>query len=264
MIVAKTFDEEITYNYNQAVVLCLLTMNLTDLRKHEDLIDLLTMKLDALNDSLIFGFMDIGYNYMKDMPIYDLSKKPYYRYYYINKSLGYDDFKGNYNNIEEIEEWIAVNFGKENGEEYAQVIRKYIQSVNEQIKEEEEAKRKKEEEFERDVEAGNVTNFEFVLGEGDNEAINVTEQKIQKILKKKMEAEKRKNMEIERKKKMEENKYNNIINAEAKLNKQELDEEYNIPNEILNQFNKNTKNFFKGKKDIIEQPEEEDQINEQE
>ena len=70
--------------------------------------------------------------------------------------------------------------------------------------------------------------------------------------------------EIERRKKMEENKYNNIINAEAKLNKQELDEEYNIPNEILNQFNKNTKNFFKGKKDIIEQPEEEDQINEQE
>ena len=68
------------------------------------------------------------------------------------------------------------------------------------MKEEEEAKRKKEEEFERDVEAGNVTNFEFVLGEGDNEAINVTEQKIQKILKKKMEAEKRKNMEIERKK----------------------------------------------------------------
>jgi hypothetical protein len=70
--------------------------------------------------------------------------------------------------------------------------------------------------------------------------------------------------EIERRKKMEENKYNNIINAEAKLNKQELDEEYNIPNEILNQFNKNTKNFFKAKKDIIEQPEEEDQINEQE
>ena len=218
MIVAKTFDEEITYNYNQAVVLCLLTMNLTDLRKHEDLIDLLTMKLDALNDSLIFGFMDIGYNYMKDMPIYDLSKKPYYRYYYINKSLGYDDFKGNYNNIEEIEEWIAVNFGKENGEEYAEVIRKYIQSVNEQIKEEEEAKRKKEEEFERDVEAGNVTNFEFVLGEGDNEAINVTEQKIQKILKKKMEAEKRKNMEIERKKKMEENYINNTKENNDNIN----------------------------------------------
>ena len=218
MIVAKTFDEEITYNYNQAVVLCLLTMNLTDLRKHEDLIDLLTMKLDALNDSLIFGFMDIGYNYMKDMPIYDLSKKPYYRYYYINKSLGYDDFKGNYSNIEEIEEWIAVNFGKENGEEYAQVIRKYIQSVNEQIKEEEEAKRKKEEEFERDVEAGNVTNFEFVLGEGDNEAINVTEQKIQKILKKKIEAEKRKNMEIERKKKMEENYINNTKKNNDNIN----------------------------------------------
>ena len=137
MIVAKTFDDEITYNYNTAVVLCLLTMNLTNLRKHEDLIDVLTMKLDALNDTLIFGFMDIGFNYMKDLPKNDYAKKPYYRYYYINKSLGYDDFKGNYSSIEEIEEWIVTNIGKENGEEYANVIRKYIQNVNEQMKEEE-------------------------------------------------------------------------------------------------------------------------------
>ena len=195
MIVAKTFDDEITYNYNTAVVLCLLTMNLTNLRKHEDLIDVLTMKLDALNDTLIFGFMDIGFNYMKDLPKNDYTKKPYYRYYYINKSLGYDDFKGNYSSIEEIEEWIVTNIGKENGEEYANVIRKYIQNVNEQMKEEEELKRKKELEFERDVEAGNVTNFEFVLGDGSSETINITEQKIQRILQKKMEAERRKKME---------------------------------------------------------------------
>ena len=195
MIVAKTFDEEITYNNNQAIVLCLLSMNLTDLRKHEDLIDLLTMKLDALNDSLIFGFMDIGFNYMEKMPKYDIAKTPYYRYYYVNKSLGYDDFKGNYSSIEEIEDWIVANFGKENGDEYAEVIRKYIQTVNEQLREEEEMKRKKEEEFERDVEAGNVTNFEFVLGDGSSETINITEQKIQRILQKKMEAERRKKME---------------------------------------------------------------------
>ena len=195
MIVAKTFDEEITYNYNTAVVLCLLTMNLTNLRKHEDLIDVLTMKLDALNDTLIFGFMDVGFNYMKDLPQNDYTKKPYYRYYYINKSLGYDDFKGNYSKIEELEEWIATNIGKENGEDYANVIRKYIQNVNEQMKEEEELKRKKELEFERDVEAGNVTNFEFVLGDGSSETINITEQKIQRILQKKMEAERRKKIE---------------------------------------------------------------------
>ena len=187
MIVAKTFDEEITYNYNRAVILCLLTMNLTDLRKHEDLIDLLTMKLDALNETLIFGFMDIGFNYMENLPKNDYTKKPYYRYYYKNKSLGYDDFRGNHNNIEEIEEWVVSNLGKENGEEYAKVIKEYIQNVNKQIKEEEELKRKKEEEFERDVEAGNVTNFEFILGDGSSEPINITEQKIQRILQKKME-----------------------------------------------------------------------------
>ena len=210
MIVAKTFDEEITYNNNTAVILCLLTMNLTNLRRYEDIIDLLTMKLDALNNTFIFGFMDIGFNYMKDLPKYDYTKTPFYRYYYINKTLGYDDFKGNYSNIEEIEKWIISNFEKEKGEDYAEVIRLYIKSVNEQIKEEEEMKKKKEEEFERDVEAGNVTNFEFVLGDGNSETINITEQRIQKILQKKIEAEK--------KKKLKESKLNNKTKEDNILN----------------------------------------------
>lgn len=203
MIVARTFDDEITYNNNVAVILCLLTMNLTNLKEHEKLIDLLTMKLDALNESLIFGYMDIGFNYMKDLPKYDPIKTPYYRYYYKNKSEGYDDFKGNYSNIEEIEEWIAVNFGKENGEGFDDLIRKYIQSVNEQIKAEEEEKRRKEAEFERDVEAGNITSFEMIMGDGSNEAINITERKIKKILEKKMAAERRKQEEEQKRNKTE-------------------------------------------------------------
>jgi hypothetical protein len=195
MIVARSFEEEITYNNDVAVVLCLLTMNLTNLREYEDLIDLLTDKLDAINDTLVFGFMDIGFNYMKDLPKYDVTKTPYYRYYYKNKSEGYDDFKGNYSNIKEIEEWIAVNYGKENGEGYDDLIRKYIKSVDEQMKAEEEEKKRKEAEFERDVEAGNVTSFEMILGDGSNEAINVTEKKIKRILEKKMEAERKKREE---------------------------------------------------------------------
>jgi hypothetical protein len=143
MIVARTFEEEITYNNNVAVVLCLLTMNLTKLREHEKLIDLLTSKLDALNNSLIFGFLDVGLNYMENLPKYNSTATPYYRYYYKNKSEGYDDFKGNYSNIEEIEEWIAVNFGKENGEGFDELVRKYIQSVNEQIRLEELEKKEK-------------------------------------------------------------------------------------------------------------------------
>ena len=66
--------------------------------------------------------------------------------------------------------------------------------------------------------------------------------------------------EIQRKKKEEENKYNKIIHAKAELNEGDLDDEYNIPNEILEQFNQNKKNFFKFRKDIIEEPDEEDQI----
>ena len=65
--------------------------------------------------------------------------------------------------------------------------------------------------------------------------------------------------EIEKKKKDEENNINKITNAEAKLNDKNLDDEYNIPKELLEQFNKNTKNFFKLRKDIIEQPEEEEE-----
>ena len=65
--------------------------------------------------------------------------------------------------------------------------------------------------------------------------------------------------EIQRKRKAKENEYNKIINAEARLDKGDLDEEYNLPKEILEQFNQNTKNFFKFRKDIIEEPDEEEQ-----
>ena len=51
-------------------------------------------------------------------------------------------------------------------------------------------------------------------------------------------------IEIQKKKKEEENEYNKIIHAKAKLNKDDLDDEYNIPNEILEQFNQNKKIFL--------------------
>ena len=88
-----------------------------------------------------------------------------------------------------------MNYGKENGEGFDDLIRKYIKSVDEQMKAEEEEKKRKEAEFERDVEAGNVTSFEMILGDGSNEAINVTEKKIKRILEKKMEAERKKREE---------------------------------------------------------------------
>ena len=206
MVVARTFETEITYNNDVAIVLCLLTMNLTNLKEHENLIDTLTMKLDALNTSLIFAYIDVGLNYMENLPKYNSKETPYYRYYYQNKSEGYNDFKGNCSNIEELEEWIAVNFGKENGEGYDDLVRKYIESVNEQMKLEEEEKKRKEAEFERDVEAGNVTGFEMMMGDGSSEAINITEQKIKRILKKKIEAENRRKKEEELKNKTKENK----------------------------------------------------------
>ena len=70
---------------------------------------------------------------------------------------------------------------------------------------------------------------------------------------------KKKLAEFEQKKKEEENKVNKIVNAKAKINDDDLDDEYNIPKEILEQFNKNSKNFFKVRKDIVEQPDEEEE-----
>ena len=64
--------------------------------------------------------------------------------------------------------------------------------------------------------------------------------------------------DMEKMRKIEENKYIKLINAEPKLNERNLDDEYNLPNEIMEQFNRNTKNFFKVRKDIIEQPDEEE------
>ena len=92
------------------------------------------------------------------------------------------------------------------------LLRKYIQEVNEQMRAEEEAKLRKEAEFERDVEAGNITSFEMIMGDGSSEAINITEQKIQRILKKKMEAEMRKQKENELK--------NKSIENDTKINEQ--------------------------------------------
>ena len=73
----------------------------------------------------------------------------------------------------------------------------------------------------------------------------------------KREMKKRLN-DIEKNKKMEESKYNKIINAEAKLSEGKLDEDYNLPDEMMKQFN--NKNAFTFRKDIIEKPDEEDQI----
>lgn len=65
---------------------------------------------------------------------------------------------------------------------------------------------------------------------------------------------------LQKKKKEEENKFNKIINAKAKLSEKNLEDEYNLPNDILQQFNQNKKNFFKMRTDIIERPDEEDQV----
>ena len=62
--------------------------------------------------------------------------------------------------------------------------------------------------------------------------------------------------DMEKMRKIEENKYIKLINAEPKLNERNLDDEYNLPNEIMKQlYKKNNLNF---RNHIIEKPDEED------
>lgn len=146
-VVGKTFDYEITYNSKKAIILCLFGANLKNNGDFEYMIDTLSMKLDMFNETLIFAFMNIDYNYMKNEPIFDKTKTPYYRFYYTNKSMGYDDFKGDYKSYDEIEEWIAVNYGKDKGKGYDKLIREYLKMVNQQMKEELEEQQKKHDEM---------------------------------------------------------------------------------------------------------------------
>ena len=108
-------------------------------------------------------------------------------------------------------------------------------------------------------------NLEFhSLGKGQHKMWEYVTAKLEKPLQVAASKMGIKLSEIEQKKKEEENKVNKIVNAKGKINDDDLDEEYNIPKEILEQFNKNSKNFFKVRKDIVEQPgeEEEEPINE--
>ena len=62
--------------------------------------------------------------------------------------------------------------------------------------------------------------------------------------------------DMEKMRKIEENKYIKLTNAEPKLNERNLDDEYNLPNEIMKQLYK--KNNLTFRNHIIEKPDEED------
>ena len=62
--------------------------------------------------------------------------------------------------------------------------------------------------------------------------------------------------DMEKMRKIEENKYIKLINVEPKLNERNLDDEYNLPNEIMKQLYK--KNNLTFRNHIIEKPDEED------
>ena len=135
MVVGKTFDKEILNNFNKTIILVLLTLNMENLHKIEDQIELLSLKFALYNKTLIFDFLDPESNEMPNMPNYDINKRPYYRYYYKNKTKGYIDFQNeNFMDQNEIENWIIDNYGIEYGIEQKYGMRMHIDGMTELLK----------------------------------------------------------------------------------------------------------------------------------
>ena len=134
MVVGKTFNKEILENNNKTIVLILLTLNMKNLHKIEEQIESLTIKFSIYNESIIFNFLDPALNEMPNMPKYDILEKPFYRYYYKDKKKKFVDFKRNYLEQNEIEDWIIDNYGKEYGIEYKYGMRMHIDGMTELLK----------------------------------------------------------------------------------------------------------------------------------
>ena len=131
MVVGKTFDKEVLKNYNKTNVLILLTLNMKNLHVIEDQIESITIKFMLYNKTLVFNFLDPAVNEMPDMPNYNILEKPFYRYYFKNKSINYIDFKGNSSDQSEIENWIMDNYAKEYGIEQKYAMRMHIEKMTE-------------------------------------------------------------------------------------------------------------------------------------
>ena len=134
MVVGKTFNKEILQNYNKTIILILLTLDMNNLHVIEDQIESLTIKFGKYNETIIFNFLDPAVNEMPDMPKYNILEKPFYRYYYKNKTKNFIDFKGNSSDQSEIEDWIIDNYGKEYGIDYKYEMRMHIEGMTELLK----------------------------------------------------------------------------------------------------------------------------------
>ena len=113
MVVGKTFKEEILENSKQSIVLILITLNTKKLHFYEDQIESLTIKFDKFKENLIFAFLDPASNEMPNSPIYDITQKPFYRYYYKDKSKGFVDYLDDCDNESKIEKWIIKLYFKD-------------------------------------------------------------------------------------------------------------------------------------------------------
>ena len=134
MVVGKNFNKEILNNYNKTNILILLTLDMNNLHVIEDQIESLTIKFSLYNKTLIFNFLDPAVNEMPDMPKYNILEKPFYRYYYKNKTKNFIDFKGNSSEQSEIEDWIIDNYGKEYGIDYKYGMRMHVDGMTELLK----------------------------------------------------------------------------------------------------------------------------------
>ena len=134
MVVGKTFEKDILKNFDKTIILILLTLDMNNLHIIEDQIESICIKFGRYNQTIIFNFMDALLNEMPDFPKYDIHKRPFYRYYYKNKTRGYIDFKGNFSEQSEVEDWIIDNYAKEYGIDEKFGMRMHVDGMSELLK----------------------------------------------------------------------------------------------------------------------------------
>ena len=112
IIVGKNFDKEIIQRNNASFLLSFYSYDCKKCQSLEQII--LDLGNTFENDTnIVFGITDFMANDIPNINSTELLLEPFIRYYYKDKSKGYEDYKGNFT-FDEIKEWFSKFYNEEN------------------------------------------------------------------------------------------------------------------------------------------------------
>ena len=133
IIVGKNFNEEILQRNNASFLLGFYSYNCQKCQSIEQILLDLSNQFEN-NTNIVFGITDFMSNEIPNLNETEFLLNPFVRYYYKDKSKGYEDYKGNFT-LDDIKDWFSEFYNKENEVK----IKK-----NEEIKEEKKEEKKED------------------------------------------------------------------------------------------------------------------------